>query len=290
MRTSFQVKDITIHRIVEEVGAHTPFREFFPTLTDEMLAENRHWLEPVTLDPKSGMIRLTYQSYVVKTPQHTVLLDTCIGNDKTRPARPVWTGRKDEHFMRGLAAIGVSPDEIDFVMCTHLHVDHVGWNTKLENGRWVPTFPKARYLFSKKELDHWDEVHKATPLAHYEDSVLPVVAAGKVDFVATDHQVNDYVSLMPTPGHSFDHYAVKLGKGGKDALYTGDAIHSLLQLKYPDLPMRADYDGAQGAASRRRMLEEIADTPTLCCAAHFPEPSVGLIKRDGKGFRCEFVT
>ena len=152
--------------------------------------------------------------------------------------------------MRGLKALGIAPENIDFVMCTHLHVDHVGWNTRLENGSWVPTFPNARYLFTKKELDHWGEVNKVTPLSHYEDSVLPVVAAKKVDFVTADHTVNDYFSLMPTPGHTFDHYAVKLGRGGKDALYTGDAIHSLMQLKYPDLSMRADYDGPQGAAHR----------------------------------------
>jgi glyoxylase-like metal-dependent hydrolase (beta-lactamase superfamily II) len=235
------------------------------------------------------MIKLTYQSYIVKTPQHTVLLDTCIGNDKTRPARPAWTGRKDEHFMHGLAAIGLTPGDIDYVMCTHLHVDHVGWNTKLENGRWVPTFPKARYLFSAKELAHWEAQHAKTPLEYIADSVLPIMEAKKADLVKADHALNDYFTLTPTPGHTVDHYSVRLGRGGKDALYTGDAIHSLLQLKYPELPMRVDYDGKQGGASRRKMLEELCDTPTLCCAAHFPEPSVGRIKRDGNGFRCEFV-
>ena len=153
MSNSFRVGDLTIHRIVEMECGFTPALDFLPGLKPELLAENRSWLAPSALDAQGNLV-LCFQSYIVKTPRHTILVDSCIGNDKERTARPLWHQKKDDSFMRGLAAAGLTVNDIDFVMCTHLHVDHVGWNTKLENGRWVPTFPKARYLFSKKELDY----------------------------------------------------------------------------------------------------------------------------------------
>lgn len=289
MKTSFAVNDVTIHRIIEEEKGHTPILEFFPTLTKDMLEENRAWLEPNALDPVTGNVKLCYQSYIVKTPHHTVLVDSCIGNDKNHPNRPAWTGRKDPAFMNGMAAAGVKPEEVDFVMCTHLHMDHVGWNTKMENGRWVPTFPNARYLFSETEYKFWEAQHAKEKMHYMDDSVMPIIEAKKADLVTSAHAVNDYFTLVPTPGHTIDHYAVRIGKGGKDALITGDFIHSPLQAKYPDLAMRVDYNPKQGGETRWKMLGELCDTETLCCTAHFPSPSVGRIKRWGDGFKCEFV-
>ena len=290
MKTTFTVDDMTIHRIVEDEKGYTPALEFLPGLSKDVLEENRSWMQDMgALNPADDTLVLCFQSYVVRTPHHTVLVDSCIGNDKPRSARAAWNGKQDGNYMRALAAAGVGVADIDYVMCTHLHVDHVGWNTKLENGRWVPTFPKARYLFSQIEYDYWEAENKRAPIECIVDSVLPIVAARRADLITSADAINDHIRLLPTPGHTIDHFAVGLGKGGDRAVITGDLIHSPLQAKYPELSMRVDYDPKQGAATRQSFLEKYCDTETLCCTAHFPSPSVGHIKRWGNGFRCDMV-
>ncbi|HEV2303475.1 MAG TPA: MBL fold metallo-hydrolase [Stellaceae bacterium] len=289
MRTSFAVDDMTIHRIVEQEQGFTPVLEFLPTLSPALLDENRSWLEPAALDPATDKLVLCFQSYVVKTPSHTILVDACIGNDKSRPLREAWHHKQDDHYMRALRAAGIAVEDIDYVMCTHLHADHVGWNTRLSNGRWVPTFPNARYLFSRREYGYWLEEHQKNPIEAMADSVLPVVEAQRADFVASEWALDDHVRLFPTPGHTPDHFAVCVGRGGDKAVLTGDLIHSPLQARYPDLVMRVDYDRAQASDTRRRFLERYCDTQTLCCTMHFPSPSVGHIRRWGEGFRLETV-
>ena len=146
MSMTFKAGNATIHRIIEMECGITPAREFLPNLTQEVLDANRAWMHPAALDAEDRLV-LCFQSYVIQTGGKNILVDSCIGNDKERTARPLWHQKKDDAWMRGLTALGLTVNDIDMVMCTHLHVDHVGWNTKLENGRWVPTFPKARYLF-----------------------------------------------------------------------------------------------------------------------------------------------
>jgi glyoxylase-like metal-dependent hydrolase (beta-lactamase superfamily II) len=289
MSMTFTAGDLTIHRIIEMECGFTPALEFLPGLKKEVLDENRSWLAPSAMDAQDNLV-LCFQSYVVKTGRHNILVDSCVGNDKDRAARPLWHQKKDNAFMLGLAAAGLTVNDIDFVLCTHLHVDHVGWNTRLENGRWVPTFPKARYLFSKTELDYWLAENDKASLPPIVDSVIPIVEAKRCDLVTSDYALNDLVSLIPTPGHTIDHYAVQLGRGGKAAVITGDLIHTPLQARYPDLAMRVDYNPAQGSATRRKFLETYCDTDTLCCFAHFPSPSRGHIKRWGDGFKCDYVT
>ena len=190
MTTRFSVGDTTIHRIIEQEDQLFDPLTFFPTLRPEQLEENRPWLEQCrAYDAASKQIVLCIQSYVVRTPRHTILVDSCVGNDKPRPGRPFWNMKSSDTYMRALAQAGVGVGDIDFVMCTHLHVDHVGWNTQLRDGRWVPTFPNARYLFSRREFDHWNAEHAKTPLPHFADSVLPVVEAGRAEFVPSDHGV-----------------------------------------------------------------------------------------------------
>ena len=285
MSMTFKAGNATIHRIIEMECGFTPALEFLPNLSKETLDENRSWLAPAALDKDDNLV-LCFQSYVVQVGGKNILVDSCIGNDKERPARPLWNKKKDDAFMKGLAAANLTPADIDFVMCTHLHVDHIGWNTRLENGRWVPTFPKARYLFSKTELDYWVAENAKTPLVQIQDSVIPIVEAKACDLVTSDHSLSDLVTLIPTPGHTIDHYAVAVGK---DAVFTGDLINTPLQARYPELTMRVDYDPAQGAASRRKFLETYCDTSTLCCFAHFPSPSKGYVKRWGDGFKCDYV-
>jgi glyoxylase-like metal-dependent hydrolase (beta-lactamase superfamily II) len=285
--TMTPASDLTIHRIVESQAPYFDPLTFLPTLTPELLEENRSWLEPHALDPATGKLILAVQSYIVRTPHHIVLVDTCIGNDKDRPAYPFWNQLTKPDWMNGLAALGLTVNDIDVVMCTHLHVDHVGWNTRLENGRWVPTFPNARYLFSKKEYDHWVAQNTTDPLPHIQDSVIPVVEAKRADFVTTDHAVDDHVRLTPTPGHTPDHFAVLLGKGKPAAVLSGDLIHSPLQARYPEISMRADFSPEQAAQTRRAFLQHHCEAGTICCTAHFPSPSRIRFKPWDNGFRCE---
>ena len=289
MTTTFTAGDLTIHRIIELEAAMLPAFQFLPDLTPEILAENRAWMQPTALDANDVLI-LCFQSYVVRTPHHTIMVDTCVGNDKRHPARPVWHQKTDDTYMRALAAHGLSVNDIDFVMCTHLHLDHVGWNTRMENGRWVPTFPKARYLFAKEEYDHWAERNAKEPILAFEDSVLPVMEAKRAELVSSTHQLGDHIRLLPTPGHTKGHVAIVAGRQRDEAVLIGDLIHSPLQMRHTELSTSADYDKLQAAQSRRDFLERYCDTDTLCCTTHFPSPSVGRIKRWDKGFRCEMVT
>jgi glyoxylase-like metal-dependent hydrolase (beta-lactamase superfamily II) len=279
MPDPIQLGNTTIHRIVEQERPFFEMLMFFPALTKEVLAENRAWLQPRFMSPKDELV-LCIQSYLVQTPHHNILIDTCVGNDKPR-ARPFWNMMKSDCFENGLAGTGVSIDKIDFVMCTHLHVDHVGWNTRLENGRWVPTFPKARYVFADRELAYWTQRQRDEPAAcpWVTDSVLPIVAANRVDIVKSAHAFDELVTLVPTPGHTIDHYSVQVGKPGADALITGDMIHSPLQARYPELGMMSDYDSKQAGQSRRELFGRFCGTPTLMCTAHFPSPSTGRFVR-----------
>jgi glyoxylase-like metal-dependent hydrolase (beta-lactamase superfamily II) len=286
MTTTMRTGDVTVQRIVEQETAFLPALEVLPGLTAERLEENRHWMEPAALD-SNGWLVLCFQSYVLRTPHHVILVDSCIGNHKQRPNRPKWHDKTDNTYMTALAAAGLRVEDIDIVMCTHLHADHVGWNTRLENGRWVPTFPNARYVFTAQEYDHWTAVNAKSPVLPFNDSVLPVVEAKRADMVSTDHHIDDLVRLLPTPGHTPGHVAVCFGRGGAEGVITGDLMHSPLQTRYPQLSPVFDVDPAQSAVTRRNFLERYCDSNTLCCPAHFPSPSWGHIKRWGDGFRCE---
>ena len=197
--------------------------------------------------------------------------------------------KTDDTYMRALKAAGFSVEDIDFVMCTHLHVDHVGWKTRMENGRWVPTFPKARYVFGKAEYDYWAEQHAKTAVPPFGDSVLPIVEAKKAEIVRDDFEIGDHVRILPTPGHTPGHVAFSFGRGRDAAVASGDLMHSPLQARYPELSAKFDVDQLQAATTRRNFMERYCDTDTVCCTAHFPSPSAGRIRRWGDGFSCEAV-
>jgi glyoxylase-like metal-dependent hydrolase (beta-lactamase superfamily II) len=289
MSLKFSAGDLTIHRVIEQETTFLPAQEMFPALTPELLAQNRPWLQKAGALTAEDVLILCFQSYIVKTPHHTILVDSCIGNDKSRP-RPAWNMKTDDTYMRGLTAAGVSVNDIDFVMCTHLHVDHVGWNTRLENGRWVPTFPNARYVFGKSEFDYWVEQNGKAAVPPFVDSVLPVVEANKAEIVRDDYAIGDHVRILPTPGHTPGHVAFTFGRGKDLAVMSGDLMHSPLQTLHPEISAKFDVDQAAAAATRRSFLERYCDTDTLCCTAHFPSPSVGKIRRSGSGFSCDMVT
>jgi glyoxylase-like metal-dependent hydrolase (beta-lactamase superfamily II) len=289
MSLKFSVGDFTIHRIVEQELPVVPAREFLHGLIPELLAENRGWMKKAGAIDTDDKLILCFQSYLIKTPHHTILIDSCIGNDKPRPGAPNWNMKTDDTYMSGLAAAGFSVNDIDFVLCTHLHVDHVGWNTRLGNGRWVPTFPKARYVFGKSEYDYWHEQNAKADVGPFADSVLPVVEARKAEMVTNDFAIGDHGRILPTPGHTAGHIAFTFGKGKDDVVFAGDLMHSPLQTLHPELSPKFDFDREQSAVTRRSFLERYCDTDTLCCTAHFPSPSSGKIRRKGNGFMCEMV-
>jgi glyoxylase-like metal-dependent hydrolase (beta-lactamase superfamily II) len=283
MKPWLDLGDVIIDRIIEQDGKFMPALDVLPGLTPEVLAANRDWLVPVAMDG-DDFFNLTVQSFVVRTPHHTILVDSCIGNDKDRPTRPRWHLKNDNRFMGGLAALGLRVEDIDFVMCTHLHVDHVGWNTKLLDGRWVPTFPNARYVFGATEYAHWAKMYETTKDPLFLDSVLPIVEAKKADLVDYDFSLGDHVTILPTPGHTPGHFAVCLGDEG---VISGDLIHVPLQTRYPELSAKFDGDPVMAAATRRGFLEKFCETGTTCCFTHFPGPSAGRVVRWGDGFRCD---
>jgi glyoxylase-like metal-dependent hydrolase (beta-lactamase superfamily II) len=166
-------------------------------------------------------------------------------------------------------------------------VDHIGWNTRIENGRWVPIFPKAKYLFGKQELALWTEEERSNPGTQpwIVDSVPPIIEAKRHEEVDSNYELSDVVKLIGTPGHTVGHFSVHVGQAGADAIIAGDMVHSPLQVRYPDLGMFVDYDGAQGIATRQSLFSKLCDTSTLLCPAHFPSPSRGRLTRWGDGFR-----
>jgi glyoxylase-like metal-dependent hydrolase (beta-lactamase superfamily II) len=286
MPAAITLNDITIHPVIEQQGPFFDVLGFFPTLTKELLDENRSWLQPAFLDPADKLM-LTIQGFVIKTPHHNILVDACVGNHKPRPTRPFWHMMNSDRFEKGLAAAGLTVNDIDYVMCTHLHTDHVGWNTKLENGRWVPTFPEAKYIMADRELEHWTARQKDNPdsVPWITDSVLPIIAAKRAQIVKSDFVFSDNVQFIPTPGHTIDHFSVLVGRAGADALITGDMIHSPLQGRYPELGMMADYDSPQAGKTRRKVFDRFCEEPTVMCATHFPAPSTGRVRRWGDGFK-----
>jgi glyoxylase-like metal-dependent hydrolase (beta-lactamase superfamily II) len=289
MSLKFTPGDLTIHRLIEQETTFLPALDMLSGLTPELLAENRAWMREAGAIDDNDVLILCFQSYVVKTPHHTILIDSCIGNDKPRPLRPKWNMKSDDTYMRALTAAGVSVGDIDYVMCTHLHVDHVGWNTRLENGRWVPTFPKARYVFGKTEYDYWAGENAKAEVPPFADSVLPVVEAKRAEMVKDDFTIGDHARILPTPGHTPGHVAFTFGRGKDDVVFAGDLMHTPLQLRHPELSPRFDVDPKLAAVTRRSFLERYCDTDTLCCTAHFPSPSSGKIKRRGSGFSCEMI-
>ena len=270
-----------------------PFRtlpEMYPDATEEMVEKHLSWMAPDYMDAETRMMLFSFKSCVIRTGRLTILVDACVGNHKDWPGRPNWH-QQNWPYMANLAAVGVRPEEIDIVMCTHLHVDHVGWNTQLKDGRWVPTFPNARYVFAKAEYDHWQKMLGTSEVGDnvFNDSVLPVVEASRADLVAMDHEIDHGIVLEPTPGHTPGHVALHLNSAGDDAVFTGDLFHHPVQVREPQLSSHVCSDQDLSRQSRYDFLNRYADSGTLICPAHFTGTEVGHMKSDGDGWRFEFV-
>ena len=278
----WRVGDITVTRVVELTSA-TIGNHVLPQAPPDLTAA-LPWLAPFT-DPL-GKLVMSFHSLVIQRGDETIVVDTCIGNDKVRHY-PRWN-RMQSGFLADFAAAGFEVDAVGAVLCTHMHVDHVGWSTRLVEDRWLPTFAGARYLYAEEELAHWrehDQSEQYGPVM--DDSIQPVFAAGLADLVAMDHRVSPEVRLVPTPGHTPGHVSVHIASRGEEAVITGDVMHHPCQAAHPDWSSTADFDQAASAATRRAFLERYADRPVLVIGTHFAGPTAGRVVRDGDAFRLD---
>ncbi len=280
----WQIGDVKITRIIEmEVTGGTRF--LLPDAAPEKVKPIR-WLYPHFMN-EAGKLIMSIHALIVETPNHRIMVDTCLGNDKERNI-PGWHMLQGP-FLQDISAAGYPRESIDTVLCTHLHVDHVGWNTMLVDGNWKPTFPQARYLLGKQEWEYWNEAEKndqeyGNVLA---DSVRPVFEAGLVDLVALDHKICDEVWLEPTTGHTPGHVSVRISSKGEDALITGDCIHHPCQIAKPEWGSTADYDQDAARKTRETLLKRYADTPTLIIGTHFATPTGGHLVHGKEGYRLD---
>ena len=285
--------EVAISRVVEISQSFNRTPQLLPDSTPEAVARHHGWLKPDFWDESVGDLAARIQSYIVRTPEHTVLIDTGVGNDKPRPGWPAWDKRQGT-YLADLRAAGLAPEDVNLVLCTHLHVDHVGWNTRLERGaggreRWVPTFPKATYVFAGEEWEFWRHESESGREASgcIADSVIPVVEAGQARFVNAPCAVDPWLSYEPWIGHTPGHVGVRLRTSAGSAVFSGDLMHRTVQVAEPGWSSKFCYDPARAAMTRREFVERHAASGELVLPAHFPHP--GRIVRERGGCRFEAV-
>jgi glyoxylase-like metal-dependent hydrolase (beta-lactamase superfamily II) len=293
---TWMIGNTQVTRIEEQVGPNDlPAGSFLPDLVRERFEKHLPWLVPVHYNPEGDKLITSNHSWLIRTDRHTILLDSCAGNHKNRPWLPRFH-QLNVPFLERLRAAGVSPDDIDIVLCTHLHADHVGWNTRLENGRWVPTFPKARYLFSRTEQEHWDpsvgdrRVKSPGRAEMYDDSVLPVIQSGQSILLDGEHAIDDRLLVQPAPGHTPGHVVLHLADQGSKALFCGDVCHHPIQVYEPDWNTRFCEMPDVARATRRRTLEFCAEQGALLFPTHFASPHVARITCSSGGLGVKFIS
>jgi len=285
--SGLQLGDAEIATVVDLDPFTLPLGLLFPDSDAAHLVPHRDWLEPLHME--GDRLHLAVQSIVIRVAGKVVLVDTCVGEDKNRTHRPDWHKRKATGYLDRLAAIGLSPEAVDYVLCTHLHGDHVGWNTRLVDGRWVPTFPNARYIMAQAEIDHWLPRAETANHGSAVDSVLPVIEAGRADFVAGDHEIAQGVVLMPLPGHTPGQVGLSLTRSGARALLVGDAIHHPVQLVAPEWSSAFCSDPDQARKTRRQLLESLAESDSWLLPTHFRAPTACRVRRCGNTFQPDFA-
>ena len=282
---AWSVGKVRITRVVEN-EVPLPLSALIPEATPEALAVHRAWLAPHFLGADGATI-LSVHGLVVESAGRRILVDTCAGKHAVRGYEALIAGGRP--FLAELERAGFPPASIDVVVCTHMHFDHVGWNTHESGGKLVPSFPRARYLFARTEWEHWSEEARGGYAPTIDDAVRPLVAAGLADLVACDHAVTPEVRLVPSPGHTPGHVCVAIESEGARALITGDATHHPVQWAEADWKMDADTDSAQAAATRKRLRAEAADNPVLVIGTHYAEPCAGHVVTNGAGFAFRAV-
>lgn len=284
---SIRIGDAIVHRVEDNLGPSLETQVMFPGFRKSIWEAERHWLAPTFVSPDGARLRTSIHSWVVRTPHHTILIDSCIGNAKQR-SLPHFHMR-NEPWLERLRDAGATPERIDFVMCTHLHADHVGWNTRLKDGRWVPTFPNAKYLFAKREFERWDARHpdyrySAFNANVFEDSILPVIESRQMVLIEDGHTVDDRLSVEAAPGHTPGHIKIRLSAQGEQGMFSGDILHHPMQIPYPELCSMFDDDMGRALHTRLALLEDLCDRDVLLMPTHFAEPHVCKVVSAGARF------
>lgn len=294
---TLDIGKITIDSIVEIDRMPVAPEWLFPNIEQRMVEAHKALLGPNFINPDTSEFYLCFQSYLVRAHGKNILVDSCNGNHKSRKTISFLDQLSSPAYLANMARLGLRPEDIDIVCCTHLHTDHVGWNTRLEDGRWVPTFPNAQYVMSAKEFAHFDEQNRADPnkpINHgaFNDSVLPIVEAGLTRLVDAEAEggiaLEDGVELRAAIGHSIGHLAMKVASGGASAILCGDAIHNPIQFPEPQLVNMGDMFPERARATRRAILSECAGNGSYLLPAHFPSPTAALVEAKGDQFRCRF--
>jgi glyoxylase-like metal-dependent hydrolase (beta-lactamase superfamily II) len=279
---SWQIGDVSITRLVEVI-IRSPIKTLFTDGTSEGLEPYSSWLKPNFIDDDDNLI-LSIHAFLIKAGGLNIVVDTCSGNGKKLPLFPEWDNLNTP-FLKNMAELGFPAETIDRVLCTHLHFDHVGWNTKLVGDDWVPTFPNARYLFGKTEWEFWNEEEDYFGTGCKEQAILPVLDAGLADLVESNHIINEEVSLIPTPGHTPGHVSVYVSSKGEQAIITGDMFHHPCQMAKPGLLDIGDVEHDRAEQTRVDFMKTYADGPVLILGTHFATPTSGKIVSDGEGFK-----
>jgi glyoxylase-like metal-dependent hydrolase (beta-lactamase superfamily II) len=280
--------------LVQEWGVTIPASALFHTCTDEVWDSVVDRLDPRTIDAESRSLRISFHSYVIRRGGKTILVDTCNGNHKSRQGFAAIAANLDTDYIANLARVGLTPEDIDYVFCTHLHFDHVGWNTRLEDGRWVPTFPRAKYLFSRADKEHFERLWQAGTgfpgIECYEDSIVPVLASGQVELIDAKRGFGlvEGVHAEPAAGHTPGCLTLRLHGERESAVFIGDVAHHPIQVCAPTLGVSDEWDTAAANAVRARLLAECADRPVWFLGAHFPAPTFGRIVSDHAGLTFRY--
>ena len=281
---SWQIGDVSITRLVEVVLT-APLDSLFPGRTADELAPYASWMQPNFLGA-DGKMFLSIHAFLIRAGGLKMIVDTCAGNGKDLPLFPEWNNMNTP-FLENMAKLGFAPESIDRVMCTHLHFDHVGWNTRPVDGQWVPTFANARYLFNKAEWEFWKDHEDPYGANTIEHALKPVINAGLVDLVDTHHRVCDEISLIPTPGHTPGHVSVLIQSRGAEAVITGDMFHHPCQMAHPEWIDMGDIASDVAEQTRRAFMQRFGNRPSLVLGTHFATPTAGHIRSDGEGWRFD---
>lgn len=289
-----RIGNVEIGRVQDSVLLGETMQHWFPDFRADLVRPHEQWLFPDHYDPETGHFPMPVHSYVFTVSGKTIVVDTCIGNHKNRPGM----GLAEMHmlntrYLERMRGMGVRPEDVDYVLCTHLHADHTGWNTRLENGRWIPTFPNARYVIARTEFED-AKAAAAAPNSPafvrnmFEDSIHPIVEAGLADIVDGTHDLLGCITLRPAPGHSKGHVRIELRSEGALGIFVGDLLHSPIQVPFWHWSSLVCWDPALAAETRRTLLEDCAEERAVLLSGHFAAPYVGRIRRDGSSFAINF--
>jgi glyoxylase-like metal-dependent hydrolase (beta-lactamase superfamily II) len=283
---TWRIGNVEVTRIVEVWNREDPLAMLLEDGTPALML-SYPWLQPHHATA-TGNLLVNFQGFAIKAGRRRIIIDTCIGANRQREYE--FFSNLQSSFLEDLASIGIGVNDVDTVLCTHLHFDHVGWNTRYIDGRWVPTFQNARYLLGREEYEHWMML-RATggyhDVRHLGECVDPIVSCGLAHFIESSHRLTPEIYLEPTPGHTPGHVSVRISSAGEQAIITGDLLHNPIQIALPDLIAKFDMDKTLAARQRRRFVERYRDRAALIIGSHFCDPTAGWIVADGDRWKFE---